>query len=144
MTSLYFALCVALHIQTTQCTSEPPNPPHSFIQVAKTPLPEREEAPTENVKEHIATITAYTAVETCGDRCTMASGKQAYIGAAACPRSIPIGTNVQIDGVGTVTCEDRTALHTEGRVDIFFGYSQSDYELALRFGKQQRVVQYIQ
>lgn len=144
MTSLYFALCVALHVQTTQCTSEPPNPPYSFIQVAKTPMPEHKDAPIENANEQIATITAYTAVETCGNSCTMASGKQAYVGAAACPRNIPIGTKVQIDGVGTVTCEDRTAQWTEGRIDIFFGYSQDDYQRALKFGKQRRMVSYTQ
>lgn len=83
-----------------------------------------------------ATVTAYTAQETCHNGCIMASGKKAYVGAVACPRALPFGTTVEIDGIGKLTCEDRTALKYDGRFDVFFGYSVSDYQRAKQFGRQ--------
>lgn len=84
-----------------------------------------------------APVTAYTGVESCHNpNCAMASGKRAYVGAVACPRSIPLGTRVEIGSLGTYICEDRTATYVDGRYDIFFGYTQEDYYAALEFGKQ--------
>lgn len=122
------------------------------IGVFKTALLSKKAAITHTVKrlpsiqfaliETEATITAYSAVETCSTHCIMASGNTAYVGAAACPRSIPLGKVVTIDGIGEFICEDRTATRVDGRFDLFFGYSQEDYNRAIAFGKQQRRVQY--
>ena len=52
-----------------------------------------------------ARISCYT------DRGIMASGKYVYPGAVATSdRSIPMGTEVYIEGFGIMTIEDRTAL----------------------------------
>lgn len=106
-------------------------------QVAKTMVVETVKQPE---KSYFATVTAYTAVETCKTSCTMASGKPAYIGAAACPRSIPLGTVIKIDGIGEVTCEDRTAVRVDGRFDVFFGYTQADHTRAINWGRPTKKV----
>lgn len=59
-----------------------------------------------------AVITQYSRADSChtvrNGKCIMASGKAVYVGAAACPRSLPFGTKVNVDGQ-TYTCEDRYA-----------------------------------
>lgn len=94
------------------------------------------------VKEsYEATVTAYTAWETCKDglleNCMDASGAQPRVGkTVACPRSIPLGTNIYIEEIGHRTCNDRTSLQfgtgRSARFDVFV----RDYKDALRFGKQ--------
>lgn len=82
----------------------------------------------------IATTTAYSEFDSCHyPNCAMASGKPAYIGAVACPRDIPLGTEVEIAGQ-PFTCEDRTAKRYDGRFDIFTGYGEDAYKLAINFG----------
>lgn len=89
-------------------------------------------------KTLIATITAYTKKETCPDRkCIMANGKEAHIGAIACPRSLKLGQEVVIDK--EYICSDRTSLKYDGRFDIWFGETEEDYKRALQFGKQLQV-----
>lgn len=116
----------------------------SPISVAKTPIvgavdtknPIKSEERTEKV-----TVSAYTAIETCKNTsCIMASGKKAYVGAAACPRKYPLGTKLELEGMGTFTCEDRTAKKYDGRFDLFFGYDQSDYQRAINFGIQKKKI----
>lgn len=75
---------------------------------------------------YIARVTAYALTG------TMASGKQVYFGAAACPRAIPLGTFVEIGTLGDFKCEDRTALKNDGTFDIWAG----DYDSAIQFGVQ--------
>lgn len=87
------------------------------------------------------TVTAYTGVESCQNSgCLMANGQRAYVGAAACPRRMNLGSKVTIEGLGTYTCADRTATWVDGRVDLFFGYTQEDYQRAKQFGKQVKLV----
>ena len=88
----------------------------------------------------MAEISGYSAVETCGDTCTMANGQQAYYGSVACPRRLPLGTVVDIAGLGTFVCADRTAQWVDGRFDVFFGYTQADYNRAIQFGSPMRLV----
>lgn len=89
----------------------------------------------------LATISAYTGVETCKNTaCIMANGKRAHIGAAACPRRLKLGTIVTIEGLGDFVCSDRTAKRYDGRYDLFLGYEQTDYQRALQFGIQKRKV----
>jgi len=95
---------------------------------------------TDDIEQWKANVTAYTAIETCKDRCIMANGKRAYYGAAACPRRIPLGTLIDVDGLGVFVCEDRTAQWTDGNIDIFFGYEQADYQRAIQFGAQVKTI----
>lgn len=114
--------------------------PDNTTTAPSTPPSSTGEARKDYIEQFNATVTAYTAIETCGTTCTMANGKRAYVGAAACPRRIPLGTWVNIDGIGIVVCEDRTALWTDGRFDVFIGYDQSAYQRALQFGKSVKLV----
>lgn len=38
----------------------------------------------------------------------------------ACPKSIALGTRLEIEGLGVRTCDDRGGAITEGRLDIYF------------------------
>ena len=49
----------------------------------------------------------------------MASGRVVYVGAAACGSRWPLGTVLEIEGYGRVTCEDRGLL-AANQVDLFF------------------------
>ena len=64
----------------------------------------------------------------------MANGQMPYVGAAACPRNIPLETKVMIYDV-TFTCADRTAKKYDGRFDL---YSEGTRKQMLRFGKKKQ------
>lgn len=88
----------------------------------------------------MATVTSYSELDSCHyPNCIMASGKRAYVGAVACPRDIPLGTKVTIDG-SEYTCEDKTALRYNGRYDIFQGWGEEGHNKAIKFGKQELLV----
>ena len=57
-----------------------------------------------------AFVTQYSRADSCHNivkgKCLMASGKEVYEGAVACPRTLKLGTKVRIGGK-TYTCEDR-------------------------------------
>jgi len=78
-----------------------------------------------------AVVTAYTAGDGYTPGTVMASGRTVYVGAVACPRDIPLGTVVEIEGVGIRMCEDRKALRFDGEFDIYM----SDYSDAVSFGR---------
>jgi len=78
-----------------------------------------------------AVVTAYTAGDGYTPGTVMASGRTVYVGAVACPRNIPLGTVVEIEGVGIRMCEDRKALRFDGEFDIYM----SDYSDAVSFGR---------
>lgn len=70
----------------------------------------------------VGEFTAYTASmdETDANPLVMASGKMVYVGAAACPRSIPFGTKIEVKDLGIFTCEDRmNARYGDGHFDLF-------------------------
>lgn len=105
----------------------------------------KKKAAMERIKQsHLTTfyaqISAYTAVETCGSTCTMSNGQEAYYGSIACPRRLALGTTVNIEGLGVFVCADRTAQWVDGRFDVFFGYTQEDYQRAKQWGVQTRLV----
>lgn len=94
-------------------------------------------------KQIQAVVTGYSAIESCTyENCIMASGKPAYKGAVACPRSIPLGTKVEILGK-EFTCEDRTHPRYDGRFDIFYGYTQLDHDRAWRAGIKTTTVTFL-
>lgn len=47
------------------------------------------------------------------------SGVHTHPGTAACPRWLAIGTQVDIDGIGTVTCEDRYPAYARDHFDVW-------------------------
>ena len=73
----------------------------------------------------LATITAYCLTG------IMASGKEVYDGAIACPRNIPLGTKIIIGNMG-YTCEDRLAMRYDDRFDIWM----SDCNDCMEWGVQ--------
>lgn len=89
-----------------------------------------------NAETIIATVTAYNTVpaQTVGDPCEASStdnicGRRDVV---ACPRDIPLGTWVEIQGK-RYECLDRTALKFNGRFDISF---DKDVQAALNWGKR--------
>ena len=83
-----------------------------------------------------AYVTGYNTVvgQTDGSPCISASGENicGVSDAAACPRRIPFGTRITIDG-RTYRCVDRLALKFDDRFDISF---QKDIKAARKFGIQ--------
>lgn len=87
-------------------------------------------------------VTAYSRESSChnpeGDKCLMASGKDVYEGAIACPRHWPLGTKVYLPGLDQIfTCEDRYSLYLDEQrglptVDVFM----NNHLDAVTFGKQ--------
>ena len=78
-------------------------------------------------REFKAVITQYSYADSCHNvrkgKCLMASGRAVYVGAAACPMSLKLGTQVVVGGV-TYTCEDRYAtwlddMRPHPTIDIF-------------------------
>lgn len=74
-----------------------------------------------------AIVTQYSYADSCHNvvdgKCLMASGRAVYVGAVACPRFLPLGSKVQIDGKN-YTCEDRYATWVDTKrgmptIDIF-------------------------
>lgn len=94
-----------------------------------------------------APFTNYTVTAYCNNKgkgCYICNGKWAKYNktangmtptqgvTCAAPRSIPFGTKLYIEGVGTRTVQDRLAKKYDDRIDIFFN-NHSD---ALKFGKK--------
>lgn len=83
----------------------------------------------------IAIVTAYCH---CADCCgkagqPTASGRMPEAGVTvAGPRSVPLGTWVEIEGVGRRRVDDRTARRFDGRWDVFMG----SHGAARKFGKR--------
>jgi len=93
-----------------------------------------------SVKTYVYEITAYTAgYESTGKRKgdkgygETASGEYVKEGRTlACPRSIPFGTKIEIEGYGVRVCEDRGGHIVNGRLDIYI----ADLGKAQQFGRQ--------
>jgi 3D (Asp-Asp-Asp) domain-containing protein len=82
--------------------------------------------------EIIKPIEKYFVTGYCLNQDPMASGKLVYDGAVACPRRIPLGTKVKIQGTEYV-CEDRLAKRYDDRFDIWF----TTCEQAINWGIQE-------
>jgi hypothetical protein len=66
-----------------------------------------------------AAVTGYTPKDSChlsksNPKCLMASGRSVYEGAVACPRSLKLGTYVEING-RVYVCEDRYATWLDAK-----------------------------
>lgn len=87
------------------------------------------------------TVTAYCPCKTCCGKANQptASGKAPVQGVTvAGPRRIPLGTWVEIEGVGKRRVDDRLARRYDNRFDVFF----ASHAQAKRFGvRQLRVTQ---
>lgn len=66
----------------------------------------------------------------------MASGKQTYVGAIACPRKYELGQRVEVNGIDYV-CEDRTHKRLDGRFDIF---TTDSHAQAMQYGKRDLII----
>jgi 3D (Asp-Asp-Asp) domain-containing protein len=68
-----------------------------------------------------AEFSAYTASvdETDASPLIMASGKMVYLGAVACPRSVPLGSVIELKNGKRYTCEDRMHVRYTKHFDIF-------------------------
>lgn len=89
------------------------------------------EAKIEKSEDRIITakITQYTL------KGIMASGLEVYNGSIACPRSIPLKTRVEIDGIEYI-CEDRLSVRYDNRFDIW----QQDLFSAIQWGIREKEV----
>ena len=85
-----------------------------------------------------AEVTAYSSSpdETWGDPFITASGREVHDGLVACPRKFPFGTRFRI-GSRIYTCWDRMHKRFDHRFDIW----KSSKQEALRFGKQELVIE---
>lgn len=107
---------------------------------AKTTNDAQKEVEAPQIAKMEAETTAYSEIDSCHyEGCPMASGKRAYVGAVACPRSMELGTKILIDGK-EYTCEDRTAKKYDGRFDIFMGYGEESYQTAISYGIQKKEI----
>ena len=84
-----------------------------------------------------ATITGYSSTEDQTDSTPFltASQKQVKKGIIACPREIPFGSKVEIEGKAYI-CEDRMSKKFNDRFDIWF----ESTEEALEWGRQTKMV----
>lgn len=82
----------------------------------------------------VAEFSAYTASsdETDASPLIMASGKMVYVGAIACPRTVELGSRVEVRGVGSFVCEDRMNARYTEHFDIF----KLTKEEAYKFGRK--------
>lgn len=68
----------------------------------------------------MATVTAYTSDEKETDNTPFVTAHQTLVekGVAACPRNLPFGTRIEIDGQA-YRCEDRTHFRLDGIFDLW-------------------------
>jgi len=89
----------------------------------------------------LASVSGYSKKETCPyGECITASGQIASKHLIACPYWIPLGSRVEIEGVGNFTCGDRTAKYIQERFGPTFDIWFYEYEDAIKFGRQQKLV----
>lgn len=107
-----------------------------------TPTPVVKTEKTGNSPSSTYVVTAYAL----GDGFTpthgiTASGRRVKSGVtAACPKSIPFGTRVDIESVGVRTCWDRGGRITDGHIDVYV----KDIRRAVVFGKRRLNVRVLQ
>lgn len=90
----------------------------------------------------IANVSAYTAAaDECGksDGITASGVKVKEKTTLACPPEYPFGTKVNIDSVGTLTCEDRGGAIKGNKFDVYV-YTKHE---AFAFGRQNLTAQVI-
>jgi 3D (Asp-Asp-Asp) domain-containing protein len=89
----------------------------------------------------LATITAYSSEpeQTDDTPFVTASGKRVRKGIAACPRDIPFGTEIEIDGEVYI-CEDRMSQKYDGRFDVWMKTEEEAWE----FGRQLKEVKILE
>jgi 3D (Asp-Asp-Asp) domain-containing protein len=90
-------------------------------------------------------VSKYSRLDSChnrqGDKCLTAGGNDVKEGwTVACPRSIALGTVVNIEGIGERVCDDRTAQWVEDKFGGTFDVFTEDYDEAVQFGRKMRNV----
>lgn len=111
-----------------------------LVEVLTFSVPSTENYMAEPVAAEVfkAVVTAYNSdpAQTDSRPLEMASGKEVYDGAVACPPELKFGTKVAIKGKVYV-CEDRMAKKFSQRFDVWMP-SRED---AVQWGKQELAVQ---
>ena len=95
----------------------------------------------ENAKTYRATVTMYSRRDSChnmrGNICLTAIGRDTKEGTTvACPKHLPLGTRVRIEGIGERVCEDRYADWVQTRYGDTYDVFTEDYDEAIRFGRR--------
>jgi 3D (Asp-Asp-Asp) domain-containing protein len=101
--------------------------------------PQKEEKQTggaemEAQEENRAEFTAYSAGDGYTPGIIMASTKEVYEGAIACPSKYKFGTKIEVEGK-IYTCEDRMAKRF--REGEYFDIYMNDINKALQFGRKE-------
>lgn len=90
-------------------------------------VPEVPAEPARKLKTYRVVVTQYSRADSCHNirngKCLMASGKEVYVGAVACPKFLKLGTVITLHDQ-EYTCEDRYANWLDGRrglptIDVF-------------------------
>ncbi|MDA3837241.1 MAG: 3D domain-containing protein [Nanoarchaeota archaeon] len=89
---------------------------------------------TASLSEEIGEFTSYSAGDGFTPGIIMASGKEVYEGAIACPARLDFGTEIEVNG-NTYTCEDRMAKRF--RDGNYFDIYQDNQDESLEFGRRQ-------
>jgi 3D (Asp-Asp-Asp) domain-containing protein len=95
-----------------------------------------EAEPTAEPESEIWTVTAYCACEKCcpgsADGLTASNRRPVEGVTVAADPSVPFGTEILIEGLGTRIVEDRGSAITGNHIDVYF----ADHETAKQFGVQ--------
>jgi 3D (Asp-Asp-Asp) domain-containing protein len=94
---------------------------------------QKTEAPAANHNPESRILTAQVTQYTL--RGVMTSGLAVYDGSIACPRSIPLKTKVEIDGIEYI-CEDRLSEQYDAKFDIW----QQDLFSAIQWGIREKEI----
>lgn len=94
-----------------------------------------------NKKVVTASISMYSRVDSChfpkGNLCLTAIGRDTKEGVTvACPRHIPLGTKVFIEGFGMRVCEDRYAEFVQKQHGDTYDVFTESHEVAIQFGRR--------
>lgn len=94
----------------------------------------------ERLKTIIGSVSKYSRQDSChnpkGTECLTASGEDTKEGRTiACPRSIKLGTRIQINGE-VYTCLDRTAKWVEAKFGPTYDIFTESHDAALKFGRK--------
>lgn len=102
---------------------------------------EAQEAKINDLEGFDASISMYSRLDSCHNmkdgKCLTAGGKDVKEGwTVACPRSVALGTVVNIEGFGERTCDDRTAVWVEQKFGGTYDVFTEDYNQAKQYGRK--------
>jgi len=145
-----FLICLASGLLEEMEVDSFKNPLGAFTFTSPTGLDLEESSVTGLTTNYMPTpspifyITGYSEKDSCHyENCLMANGLPAQYGYVACPRYLPLGTKIQIEGLGEFICGDRYSKYLSERFDVWFGYGEKNYRRAVNWGVRQLPVKII-